>query len=226
MAPRVPWTAKEDALLRRRYPNTPTVELAKQLNRGISGVYQRARNLGLSKSEAYLNSPAACRLRRGDNVGAACRFPKGHVPANKGLRRPGWGPGRMKETQFKPGVRQGIAAKNWMPLGSIRKDAEGYLRIKVRESAPGETHGFGNTKVWPLLGRHIWEQAHGPIPPRHIVVFRDRNRDNCALENLELISLEENMRRNSVHNLPKPVAKAVQLLGALNRQIRKRSHVQ
>jgi len=57
--------------------------------------------MGLTKSAAYLASPAACRLRKGDNVGAARRFRPGHVPANKGLRRPGWSTGRMAETQFK-----------------------------------------------------------------------------------------------------------------------------
>src|SRR3954469_12004177 len=99
------WSDQDDELLRALYPDTPNTELAQRLRRSVHAVYARAEKLGLYKSQAYLASPQACRLRRGDNVGARFRYRKGHVPANKGLRRPGWGPGRMRETQFEKGVR-------------------------------------------------------------------------------------------------------------------------
>lgn len=223
--PRQRWTPEHDAIMRQRYPHEHTEAIAADLGRPLTSTYQRAYALGLTKSAAYLASPAARRLRPNTpNAGWAHRFPKGHVPANKGLRRPGWGPGRMKEHQFKPGCRQGIAAKNWCPVGTIRADAEGYTRIKVREATKGEAHGFGNVKVWPLFNRHVWEQAHGPIPAGHAIAFKDGDKTNCALDNLELVSRAEMMKRNSVHNLPKPVAQAIQLLGALNRQIRRRTN--
>ena len=53
------------------YPNTPTKALSRLLRRSESSVYQCARNLGLRKSAEYLAGPDACRLRRGDNIGAA-----------------------------------------------------------------------------------------------------------------------------------------------------------
>lgn len=217
------WSEEDDALLRERYPHEPTASLAADLRRTISSVYQRAKNMGLKKSDEYLASPAACRLRRGDNVGAACRFQEGHVPANKGLRRPGYAPGRMKETQFKKGHRSGIAASNWKPIGTILTDTDGYLRIKVREAQHGkEATGFGNTRVWPLLQRHVWEQTNGPIPSDHVICFKDGNKQNCAIENLECISRAERMSRNTIHNLPKELVRTLQLLGALNRQINRR----
>jgi hypothetical protein len=89
-----------------------------------------------AKSEAYLASPAACRLRRGDNIGAPYRFTKGHVPANKGLRRPGWGPGRMKETQFRKGERQGRAVKLYKPIGTERVSKDGYTERKINDGLP------------------------------------------------------------------------------------------
>jgi hypothetical protein len=217
------WSPEDDARLRAEYPDTPTADLARAFGRSLSATYARAEKLGLAKSEAYLASPAACRLRRGDAVGAPFRFKPGQAPANKGLRRPGWGPGRMKATQFKPGARTGIAAANWRPIGTIATDSDGYLRIKVREGRPGEAYGFGNTRIWPLLQRHVWEQAHGPIPPGHVVCFKDGNRQHCAIENLELVSRADLMKRNTVHNLPKPLAQTIQLLGALKRQIRRRA---
>ena len=86
------WTPEEDALLRRLYPDEPTATLARVFDRSTSAVYARASILGLHKSEAYLASPAACRLRRGDESGKATGCEKGRVPANKGARRPGWVP--------------------------------------------------------------------------------------------------------------------------------------
>jgi hypothetical protein len=222
------WEPEDDEVMRVRYPDVPTPVIARELRRTVCSVYARADKLGLTKSQAYLNSPAACRLRRGgdEHPGRATQFKKGQTPANKGLRRPGWsvGRGRMQETQFKKGERSGVASSNWRPIGTILPDPEGYLRIKVREAVYGaEPTGFGNVRVWPLLQRHTWEQIHGPVPPGYIVCFRDRDKTNCAPENLELVSRRNLMARNTVHNLPKPLKQTIQLLGALNRQIRKRS---
>jgi hypothetical protein len=67
------WSRKDIALLRARYPHESTSEVARVLRRSLSAIYGRAQLLGLVKSAKYLASPAACRLRRGDNVGARCR---------------------------------------------------------------------------------------------------------------------------------------------------------
>lgn len=82
---RRPARPDEDQLLRERYPNTKTATIAAQLGWTVSRTYQRAKKLGLAKTQEYLESPDACRLRRGDNVGKRFRFTPGHVPANKGV---------------------------------------------------------------------------------------------------------------------------------------------
>ena len=68
------------------------------------------------------------------------------------------------------------------------------------------------------LHRHLMQP-----PPGHEVIFRNGDPRDIRLENLECITRRALMARNSVHNLPKPLAQTVQLLGALNRQIRRRS---
>lgn len=214
------WTETEIEKVRTEYPHISTAKIAQSLGRPVGHVYQCAGRLGLKKTAEYLASPDACRLRRDASPGIPFRFKPGQVPKNKGLRRPGWAPGRMAETQFKPGVRQGVAATNWCPIGTIKTDTEGFLRIKVCEGVKGEAYGFGNTKIWPLLNRHVWEQHNGPIPEGHAVVFRDRNRQNCDISNLELVSRQELMRRNSVHRLPTELRQVIQLSGALKRKIR------
>jgi hypothetical protein len=68
----------------------------------------------------------------------------------------------------------------------------------------------------------LWVDRHGPVPPGHIVLFKDRDRLNVELRNLKLLSRADNMRRNTVHNLPKPLASTIQLLGALKRTLNRR----
>lgn len=214
---RRPWTPEDVATLAALYPDESTADVARALRRSVAAVYTRARILGLSKSVEYLASPAACRLRRGDNVGKATRFKKGHVPANKGLRRPGWAPGRMRETQFKKGERRGVARRNYKPIGTERISKDGYLERKINDSLPFQ-------RRWRAVHLLVWEAEHGSIPKSHAIVFRNGNKLDIRLENLECISRRELMARNTVHNLPKPLAETIQLLGALKRQIRRRSH--
>jgi hypothetical protein len=207
------WTPADLAVLVARYPHESTAAIARDLGRGVGHVYQRAAKAGLKKTAAYLASPDACRLRRGDNVGAAFRYPKGHVPANKGTRRPGWAPGRMKETQF----RKGQPGWNWRPIGSQRL-VDGYLYTKVSDE-----RCVPWTQNWKQTHVLLWEKHRGPIPAGHAVAFRNRDRRDVRLDNLEIITRRELMLRNSVHNLPQPLPQVVQLLGALRRQIRKRT---
>ncbi len=136
------WNAADRWMLRTFYPHVRTAIVAQRLNTTIAATYRQAKILGLHKSQAYLDSPDACRLRRGDNVGAGTRFTKGHVSANKGLRRPGYAPGRMRETQFK----KGLQPHNTMPLWSFRF-VDGYLMLKTgaptARSRTGAWRGFG-----------------------------------------------------------------------------------
>ena len=213
---RRPWTELEVELLQRNYADSRTVDLATVLGRDLQHVYSKAKKLGLAKSRAYLDSPDACRLRRGDHVGRPYQFPKGHIPANKGQRRPGWSAGRMRETQFKPGQR----SSNWKPIGSLRINGDGYLDRKVQDT------GYPPDD-WKGVHRLVWIEAHGPIPDGFSVGFKPGRRttdvDAITLDALELLSRRDLMARNTVHNLPKALVEVVQLRGALVRQINRKA---
>jgi HNH endonuclease len=217
---RTPWTDEELTQLRVLYPHHPTWAVAEVMGRSYYSVIGAAHTLGLHKSAEYMASPDACRLRGGDNIGAAFRFLPGQTPANKGLRRPGYAPGRMGETQFKRGRRP----ENWKPIGTIVTDSQGYRRIKVREHRKSDRGGW-DRNVWPQLHWHVWRKHHGRrVPKGHALVFRDgdrANRANCAIENLELISRAELMARNTIHNLPPELQQVIQLNGAVKRRIRR-----
>lgn len=206
------WREQELAVLREQYPHKPTAEIAQGLGRSLSTVYQTAHKLGLHKTIEYLASPAASRLRRGDDIGAAYRFKKGQPAHNKGLRRPGWGPGRMKETQFK----KGNVSKRWDPesyvVGTLRMNADGYVDMKVREGGRG----------WRAFHVELWEDVNGPVPRGYTVCFKDHDRLNLDLANFELVSRADLCRRNSIHNLPPAIKGAIHVLGQLKRRIREK----
>ena len=210
------WSAEEDALLRQLYPDTLTATVAQRMRRSISAIYGRVDLLGLAKSPAYLASPDACRLRSGDNVGARTRYPKGHVPANKGTRRPGWAPGRMRETQFKKGERQGVAAKLYKPIGSERISKDGYLERKVNDDLPLQAR-------WRAVHLILWESVHGRLPRGYAIVFKNGDKTDIRLDNLERITRGELMLRNTVHRYPKPIVETIQLIGAVRRKINRRT---
>lgn len=209
---RKPWTAADLAALRALYPDTRTDALAEQMGRSTGQIYGMARQINIRKSPAYLASADACRMRRGDNVGEAHRFPTGHTPANKGLRRPGWTAGRMAESQFKTGNRSGRAAQIYQPIGTERISKDGYLERKTNDNMPLQ-------KRWRGVHLLMWEAINGPLPPGHCLVFINRDRSDIRLDNLQLITRRENMLRNTVHNLPQPIVETVRLRAVLVRKI-------
>lgn len=200
------WTAEEDALFREHYPNSTMKQMVALLGRSECSIYNRSETLNVRKSQEYLESEKACRLRRGDNIGAEFRFKKGQVPPNKGVK--GISYEGSKPTQFKKGARP----PNYRPVGTIRV-VDGYQEIKIAEGM----------RQWRQLHRVIWERLNGPIPKGYNLVFLDGNKENISIANLSLMSKADNMRRNTVHNYPKDIVHLVQLKAALNRQINKRT---
>ncbi len=206
------WKASEVRLVRAKYAHERTADLARQLGVRLEILYSLANRLGLHKSEKFLATSKSGRILRGGKLSVATQFKKGQVPANKGLRRPGYAPGRMAATQFKKGQR----GNKWVPVGTERINADGYWSVKV-----AETKGYD--KSWKAKHRILWEDAHGPVPPGHIVVFKDGDQLNCVLANLELMTRADNARRNVVwRKLPKELASVVLLRAAVQRQINKR----
>lgn len=209
------WKAWEIAVVEETYRHWSTARVAALLGRTSSSVYQVADRLGLRKTKEYLSGPEACRLRRHDHRGVESRFPKGHVPHNKGVRQPGYAPGRMAETQFKKGLRP----QTWVPIGHERVSKDGYLERKICEQTPTQ-------KAFRAAHILVWEEANGPLPQGHAVVFKDGDKQNITLGNLECISRRDLMLRNSSQRWGAEVFQVIQLRGAINRKIRSKQHAQ
>lgn len=207
---RIRWTAAQDCALRRLYATTRTSEIAEQLGRTVGSTYQRAQTLRLHKDVAMLleqNRRLGSALK---DAGAPFRFAAGHVPANKGLRRPGYAPGRMRETQFKKGQRP----HTWMPIGS-RRLMDGYLQEKVTDT------GYP-PRDWVGLHILLWRRAGRRVPKRHVLAFKNGDRTDVRLSNLECIHRRELSRRNHWKHLPKPLRDVIVLRTSIKATITKR----
>lgn len=214
------WSAEQDATLRVRYPDEITAVLAIDFGRSSGAVFRRARVLGLSKSAAFYASDKSARIKRGVAPGAVRhQFQKGHVPANKGTRTPGWSPGRMSETQFQKG-RAASAAANYLPIGTEKYDPKRKVLMRKVTDDPG----IFPVSRWKPVHVLVWTAAHGEIPAGHIVVFKKGLKTisvhEITADRLELLTLAENMRRNSYHNnYPKDVGLAIHAKTLLTRAI-------
>ena len=202
------WTSEEEALLRRAYPDTPTRELAARLGLSIKQVYEKARLLGLKKSASYRKTRAAGCPQPGERRGRATEFKPGQAPHNKGKRFNAGG--RSAEARFKAGHRPA----NTVPVGTVVTDSFGYLRKKIADNQGR----FG----WRFLHHLVWEAQHGPLPAGHIVIFKDGNRQNVALDNLACISKQANMSRNTIQRYPVALKQAIRQVAKLNKTIKEK----
>ncbi|WP_295377265.1 HNH endonuclease [uncultured Pseudacidovorax sp.] len=208
------WLPCDLQLLREVYADMSTRAIALTLGRSLTSVYRMAKELGLEKSDAFNTGVLSGRINRGrsDPRLKGHRFKRGDVPWNKG-RKGAWVPSEAsRATQFKPGAKP----VNWMPLGSHRVNSDGYLERKVREGNNGALN-------WRAVHRIVWEEAFGPVPPRHMVAFKPGRHttklEAITVEILECISREENARRNHPRNRDPEYWKLVHLKGQINRQV-------
>jgi len=70
------------------------------------------------------------------------------------------------------------------------------------------------------LQRHVWEQKNGEIKQGYIIAFRDKNPMNCKIENLEMISRFENLKRNWLHNYPPEIKTLIKTKNKLIKKIK------
>jgi hypothetical protein len=212
------WTPAEEQALSLHYATTRIEVLASMFNRDPRRVLAKANAMGLYKSRELIAEIAREKSAAPGHGGQLHQFKSGNAPWNKGRNYVAGG--RSAETRFKPGNKP----PTWVPVGSYRvvdqKNGGPELQVKVNDE-PGPNSGR-----WRPMARHVWEQAHGPVPADHIVVFKPGRRstrpEDVTLDAVELITRQELMRRNTVHNLPPVFAELARMRGSLHRAINSR----
>lgn len=132
-----------------------------------------------------LASVTAAMKNRGIKTGNSGRFEKGQNPWNAGRT----GIRVSPQTEFKKGQ---------LPANTLH---DGAVTIRNdRCSKTGKPRKYKYIRIaqakWVLYHRYIWAQHNGPIPPRHIVRFKNGDTLDCRIENLEMISMAENVKKN------------------------------
>lgn len=168
------WTPEEDAFLRANYLHMNNAELYEALDlppcpAPKTAISNRMRRLNLVRPDAVR-----------EKLQTDSYFKKGHVPFNKG---------RYMRVSQRTEFKKGNLPANTLYDGAIR------VRVHKRTQTSYKYIRVALGK-WELLHRYNWQQAHGPIPKTHIVIFKDGDTLNCELENLDLISKADNARRN------------------------------
>lgn len=195
----VAWTEQEKKELIRLYPDHTAKEIAAVTGRAISSVYRMAALMGLQKSEAFMQSEKSGRLMNGER-GKSTRFVKGQASWSKGKKL---GPSNSK-TKFS----KGNVPHNTKYDGHERVNVEGYVEVRVVLGKYVPKH------------RLVWQEAHGPVPAGMVVVFRDGNKLNTDISNLELIHRKDLISRNTIHRYPEELKSVIRLVGKVKRIIK------
>lgn len=124
----------------------------------------------------------------------------------------------MRETQFKKG-RLAHEACNYVPIGTEKVDRKRKVLMRKMTDDPS----LFPVSRWSPVHVLVWQAANGPIPAGHICIFKPGTKtfvaNEITIDKLEVVSFAENMRRNTVHNLPAPLPQLVLLRGRLNRKL-------
>lgn len=213
------WRPEQLFMLRWLYPDFKADEVAQCIGRSVGSVHRKAVLLEIGKSDAFKASFSSGRIQAAntDQRMLATRFKPGHKTWNEGVKGSTGLHENCRKTQFKPGQKPHTTA----PVGAYRINVtKGIPRLEQKTNdKPGPNH-----VRWIPATRLVWEQHHGPVPPKHIVIFKDSRLATVVLEEITVdklicISRAQNAMRNSLYSKDHDLGRLAQLKGAITRQV-------
>lgn len=192
----------EDKYIKENYLTIPVKTIGEHLGRSYTGIMGRLKAMGLEIPENIVEERKK-----------ASQIKMGNTPPNKG----------KKQTEFMTAEAIARTAITRFQKGNLPHNTKADHQITIRADKRGVKYKFIRIGLgkWVPLQRFNWEQVNGKIPSGFNIIFKDGNTMNCEVENLEMLSNSELMKRNSYHNYGEDIAKTIQLQGALTRQINK-----
>lgn len=191
------WTPDMDNILKENYPYKETSEVAKMLGLTTKQIICRARRLKLHKS------PEVFKGIRENGM-----FLKGHVPFNKGKKQHEFMSEEVIQKTIATRFKKGQIPVNIKNVGYERVNVDGYVEVKTE-------------KGFVLKHRMIWVEHNGPIPKGYLVRFKNGNKQDIRIENLELVTCAQNMKDNTIHNYPPEIKTAIRSIANIKRRIKK-----
>jgi hypothetical protein len=190
------WTKKELEYVKHNYSDKYTKEIAAVINRSERAVYQAAINLNVRKSPEFIKISLERESEKLKVLGANTRFKPGNISHNKGQKMSKDVYEMVKVSMFK----KGNEPHNMKYDGHERICAkDGYIYVRISKGK------------YVLKHRLIWEQHNGLIPKGNIIIFKDKNKYNLDINNLQMITKRENMLRNTVTKYPLELQQLIKL---------------
>lgn len=185
-------------------------DIADKLGCSVYSIYNKAQSLGLEKDKDFMANHFKEKAMDPHHPMREHRFRKGHIPPNKGRKMEEYmsveSVKKFRANQYKKGHKPHNTGRD----GDIRwRPNCGYYYIRIKEG------------LWMEYHRYLWELNNGPIPKGYNIFFKDGNRRNCVIENLECISNAELARRNTIHNYPNEMKELFYLRRSLKKVIQK-----
>ncbi|MEZ0182632.1 HNH endonuclease [Flavobacterium oncorhynchi] len=207
LSDRTTFTNEEDQFIKDNYLTMPVKVIGHHLKRSYCGITGRLKKLNLIIPEEIIQQ------RKDDSV-----FKPGIIPFNKGKKLTDFMSPEAIEKSKMHRFKKGNIPKNALVDGTevIREDKRSgriYTLIKV----PGISKlVHKNIYLWELHNKR-------KLPVKHNIVFIDGNTQNFEISNLECISHEELLKRNTIHRLPEELKEIIYIKGSIRRQINKNS---
>lgn len=197
------FTADEDTFLWANYCSIPAKRMAKMLGRSEGTARQRMKVLGITVPPEITE-----KFKRDSWI------KKGDTPPNKGKKQIEFMTAeaieRTKATRFQKGN---------LPHNTSEKDGDISVR---RDTKTGIEYLYIRVSLgqWELLQRVNYRKCIGQIPDGHVVILKDGNPNNCCPSNLELLTLEENMNRNTIQRFTPELISTMKILAKLKKTIK------
>lgn len=173
------WTSQEDQFLIDYVKGISLNELTDKFNSAF--------NLNLSES-SISNRKVKLGIKSGFN---SSYFKKGQTPFNKGKKWEDYMTEEGQKNSLKTCFKKENKPHNYKKIGSEVYDKDNYAYIKVRDNP------YERRKNWISKQRLIYEQHYGPIPEGYVVIFADGDVKNFNIDNLILVSRQENLIMNN-----------------------------
>lgn len=188
----------------RKKLNPEQIEFLKKNIRSMSS-RQIAAAIGISKTTVLFWAKTLGFQKYLDKRKNSTQFKKGCSSQNKGKKVEEFltpeALEKFKAQMFKKGSIPHNALPDWSEsIHFYKREQKYYVKVKV----PSENH---------LVFKHrwLWEQHHGPIKKGEIITFKNGNTLDVRLENLEKITLKQNMLRNGIVSYPPEVRTLIKI---------------
>lgn len=195
-----PFTEAQETQIKEEYLTKALNQLSREVNATSSRIKRFLKRNGLKIPEEILKKRIQDSYKK-----------PGHTPYNTGLKQKDYMSAEAIKRSAQSRFKKGGIPPNTLKLNTIvqRKDSNGKLYAYIKTAKGFESYQ-----------RYLWEKNFGKVKENHIISFKDNDTNNFDLQNLEMISKEENMLRNSKSDFPKEIIPTLVLINRIKKQLK------